>query len=278
MHRRHLVHCCNTAKSTLSWVGQLLGPGVHPHDVGTDLSCEQSMNEGQLVRILHVQVFAGIRWSLQRASSVSQPAVASFLGLAIIFSRNMPGDLVASHRYHFADPLSSSSTSAWPLVCCWSVAYLPPVSHALLSQALPNRLQKKRCVSGGEKEDQRNSVMHSDVSQVAWRMMLCNEMLHLPGMLARAAAMRAGNRSSAGTFLTRFSFSSATKFHQPWQHLKIRLIVWLQLTSFKTERRGVHAENQSTRKPITFLEWSTSLRFLLVAWAGIQGRLRIRYV
>ena len=37
--------------------------------------------------------------------------------------------LGARHRYHFADSLSSSSTSAWPLVCCWSVTYLPlPVS------------------------------------------------------------------------------------------------------------------------------------------------------
>jgi len=54
LHRRHPVHCWNTANSTLSWVGQLLGPGVHPHDVGTDISCKQSVNEGQLVRILHV--------------------------------------------------------------------------------------------------------------------------------------------------------------------------------------------------------------------------------
>jgi len=108
-HRRHPVHCWNTAKSTLSWVGQLLGPGIHPHDVGTDLSCEQSVNEGQLVRILHVQVFDDCRWSVQnnerlakiRAPPVSQLAGTSFLGLALVFSKNVPSDLVASHRYHF---------------------------------------------------------------------------------------------------------------------------------------------------------------------------------
>ena len=185
----------------------------------------------------------------------------------------MPGDLVASHRYHFADLLSSSSTSAWPLVCCWSVAYLPLSPMPCFPRHCLT-VYKKRCVSGGEKEVQRNSVMHSDVSQVAWRDVLCmkcctcQECLRVPPLWEQATA--------PAPFLTRFSFSSAKKFHR--QHLKMQFIAWLQLTFFKTERRGVHAENQSTRKPITFLEWSTSLRFLLVAWAGVQGRLQIRYV
>ena len=29
--------------------------------------------------------------------------------------------VVARHRFHFADPLGSSSTSAWTLVCCWEL-------------------------------------------------------------------------------------------------------------------------------------------------------------
>ena len=37
--------------------------------------------------------------------------------------------------------------------------------------------------------------------------------------------------------------------HRPWHHPKPYMIVWLQITSFKTEWRGVYAEHVSSRKP-----------------------------
>ena len=122
LHRRHLVHCWNTAKSTLSWVGQLFRPGIHPHNGGTDLSCKQSLNQGQLILILHV----GIRWLSMATRKQWAPCKTTCLssvttcrsivfGISYRFSQgNMP-------KYHFADLLSISGNSAYTLVCCWSV-------------------------------------------------------------------------------------------------------------------------------------------------------------
>ena len=138
LHSRHPLHCWNTAKSTLSWVGQLLGPGIHPHDVGTEQTFHASSpwmrgssSPSFMYRcsmIVDGPVQNNERPAKLRAAPVSQLAGASFLGFGTVFSRNMHrgSDLVASHRYHFADPLGSSSTSAWTLVCCWELpTHLP---------------------------------------------------------------------------------------------------------------------------------------------------------
>ena len=70
----------------------------------------------------------GVRWySMVTAKSIFRVATCSGIvfGISYHFLNEYAWWPRASHRYHFADLLSSSSTSAWPLVCCWSVAYLP---------------------------------------------------------------------------------------------------------------------------------------------------------
>ena len=51
-------------------LGQLLGSGIDPHHVGTHLSCKQSLNQGQLVLILHVAIpWYAMPTAEQRAAS-----------------------------------------------------------------------------------------------------------------------------------------------------------------------------------------------------------------
>ena len=89
-------------------------------------------------------------------------------------------------------------------------------------------------------------------------------LLHLPGMLACAAtAMRAGHRCSVCTFLPCFRFHAR-------QHPKTWLIAWPQISSFKTEWRGVYAEN--VRKPRA----ERSQEFLITGCLWSRDWLRIR--
>ncbi len=104
VHKRHPVQCWNAAKSTLSWVGQLLGPGIHPHHVGTRLSCKQSLNQGQLVLILHVAIpWYSMPTAKQRAASkiTCLSGVITYRSYRGIFLQGIflvPSFLVPYHR------------------------------------------------------------------------------------------------------------------------------------------------------------------------------------
>ena len=101
VHKRHPAQCWNVAKSTLSWVGQLLGPGIHPHHVGTHLSCKQSR---QLVLILHVAIlWYSMATAKQRAASkiTCLSGVITYRSYRGIFLQGIflvPSFLVPYHR------------------------------------------------------------------------------------------------------------------------------------------------------------------------------------
>ena len=122
----------------------------------------------------------------------------------------MPGDLVASHRYHFADLLSSSSTSAWPLVCCWSVAYLPlSVMPCFPRHCLTAYLPW--CVSGGKKDRSKEQLI---VMCLLWhegwcyvmKCCTCQECLRVPPLWEQATAPALARSWHASAFRAQKSF------------------------------------------------------------------------